>query len=174
MKYSYKNLKDVPLIEPDIFYDHRGEYVETFNSEYYKVFGDIEWKQDSFSTSVKNTLRGLHGDSKTWKLIQCLKGSIILAVVDMRENSSTYLKHDLFYLNEKNRHQVLVPPMFANGHYVIEDCIFSYKQSTLYTGAQNQFTVRWDDPELNIFWPNQSPILSSRDKNANFLNLKNI
>jgi dTDP-4-dehydrorhamnose 3,5-epimerase len=64
--------------------------------------------------------------------------------------------------------------MFANGHYVIEDCIFSYKQSTLYTGAQNQFTVRWDDPELNIFWPNQSPILSSRDKNANFLNLKNI
>ena len=60
MKYSYKNLKDVPIIEPDIFYDHRGEYVETFNSEYYKIFGDIEWKQDSFSTSVKNTLRGLN------------------------------------------------------------------------------------------------------------------
>jgi dTDP-4-dehydrorhamnose 3,5-epimerase len=170
MRYSHKTLKEVTLIEPEIFYDHRGEYVETLNSEHYKTFGEIEWKQDSFSTSVKNTLRGLHGDKTTWKLIQCLKGSIILVVVDMRENSSTYLNYDIFYLNEKNRHQVLIPPMFANGHYVIEDCIFSYKQSTLYEGAHNQFTIRWDDPKLNIFWPSKEPILSLRDKNAKFLN----
>lgn len=173
MKYSHKTIREIYLIEPDIFYDHRGEYVETWNIEQYKKFGDvfdgIEWKQDSFSTSVKNTLRGLHGDSTTWKLIQCLKGSIMLAVVDMRPKSKTYLKHDVFYLNEKNRHQVLIPPMFANGHYVIEDCIFSYKQSTLYTGAQNQFTVRWDDPALNIVWPSKDPILSSRDKFAELI-----
>ena len=164
MKYSNKTLKEVFLIEPDVFYDHRGEYVETWNIEQYKELGDIEWKQDSFSTSVKNTLRGLHGDYTTWKLIQCLKGFIMLVVVDCRHESRTYLKHDIFYLNEKNRHQVLIPPIFANGHYVIEDCIFSYKQSTLYTGAQNQFTLRWDDPSLNIVWPSKDPILSSRDK----------
>lgn len=169
MKYSNKILKEVSLIEPNIFYDHRGEYVETWNIEQYKELNDIEWKQDSFSTSVKNTLRGLHGDSTTWKLIQCLKGSIMLVVVDCRHESRTYLKHDIFYLNEKNRHQVLIPPMFANGHYVIEDCIFSYKQSTLYTGAQNQFTLRWDDPSLNIVWPSKDPILSSRDKFADLI-----
>jgi len=170
MKYKQSNkLPDVNLIIPDIFYDYRGEYVETWNDEQYKMLGNIEWKQDSFSTSVKNTLRGLHGDSTTWKLIQCLKGSIMLVAVDMRLKSKTYLKHDVFYLNEKNRHQVLIPPMFANGHYVIEDCIFSYKQSTLYTGAQNQFTVRWNDPSLNIVWPSENPILSLRDKFAELI-----
>jgi dTDP-4-dehydrorhamnose 3,5-epimerase len=170
MKYRQSNkLPDVNLIIPDIFYDYRGEYVETWNDEQYKMLGNIEWKQDSFSTSVKNTLRGLHGDSTTWKLIQCLKGSIMLVAVDMRLKSKTYLKHDVFYLNEKNRHQVLIPPMFANGHYVIEDCIFSYKQSTLYTGAQNQFTVRWNDPSLNIVWPSENPILSLRDKFAELI-----
>ena len=170
MKYKQSNkLPDVNLIIPDIFYDYRGEYVETWNDEQYKMLGNIEWKQDSFSTSVKNTLRGLHGDSTTWKLIQCLKGSIMLVAVDMRLKSKTYLKHDVFYLNEKNRHQVLIPPMFANGHYVVEDCIFSYKQSTLYTGAQNQFTVRWNDPSLNIVWPSENPILSLRDKFAELI-----
>jgi len=170
MKYKQSDkLPDINLIMPDIFYDHRGEYVETWNIEQYKTFGNIKWKQDSFSTSVKNTLRGLHGDKETWKLIQCLKGSIMLVVVDMRINSKTYLNHDVFYLNEKNRHQVLIPPMFANGHYVIEDCIFSYKQSTLYTGAYNQFTVRWNDPSLNIVWPSENPILSSRDKFAELI-----
>jgi dTDP-4-dehydrorhamnose 3,5-epimerase len=85
----------------------------------------------------------------------------------MRPESRTYLKHELFSINDKNRNQILIPPGFANGHLVMSDFgIFSYKQSTLYGGASKQFTVRWDDPKVGIEWPINNPILSSRDKNA--------
>jgi len=175
MKYEFsKKLKDVVIIQPEIHHDYRGEYVETWNSENYAVFNhlvnnskQIFFKQDDISTSVKHTLRGLHGDNKTWKLVQCLYGSLLQVVVDMRESSDTYLEYDMFSINDKNRNQILVPPGFANGHLVMSDFgIFSYKQSTLYGGAKEQFTVKWNDPKLNIPWPIDNPILSSRDKNA--------
>jgi dTDP-4-dehydrorhamnose 3,5-epimerase len=88
----------------------------------------------------------------------------------MRKDSKNYMKYDMFPINDKNRNQILIPPGFANGHLVMSDMgMFSYKQSTLYTGAGTQFTVRWDDPKLNIAWPINNPILSSRDKNAKSL-----
>ena len=175
MKYKFsKKLEEVAIIQPDIFYDYRGEYVETWNVENYKIFdhlvndsNKIEFKQDDISTSVKHTLRGLHGDDKTWKLVSCIYGSLLQVVVDMRESSDTYLEYDMFSINDKNRNQILIPPGFANGHLVMSDFgIFNYKQSTLYTGASTQFTVKWNDPKLNIPWPIDNPLLSSRDKNA--------
>lgn len=171
MKYTYsQKLPEVAIIQPDIFYDYRGEYIETWNIQNYQVFGDIEFKQDDISTSVKHTLRGLHGDFETWKLVSCVYGSLLQVVVDMREDSNTYLQYDMFSINDKNRNQILVPPGFANGHLVMSEFgIFSYKQSTLYQGAKAQFTVRWDDPKVNIAWPVNNPILSSRDKNAELL-----
>lgn len=171
MKYELsKKLPEVAIIQPDIFYDYRGEYIETWNVENYKTFGDINFKQDDISTSVRHTLRGLHGDNETWKLVSCVYGSLLQVVVDMREDSETYLKYDMFSINDKNRQQILVPPGFANGHLVMSEFgIFSYKQSTLYQGAKAQFTVRWDDPKVNIPWPIENPILSSRDKNAKLL-----
>ena len=173
MKFEFsKKLPEVAIIQPSIFYDYRGEYVETWNVENFKVFnkGNIEFKQDDISTSVKHTLRGLHGDNETWKLVQCLYGSMLQVVVDMREDSETYLQYDMFPISDKNRNQILVPPGFANGHLVMSEFgIFSYKQSTLYKGAGAQFTVRWDDPKINIPWPIENPILSLRDKTANYL-----
>ena len=175
MKYKFsKKLEEVAIIQPDVFYDYRGEYVETWNVENYKIFdhlvndsNKIEFKQDDISTSVKHTLRGLHGDDKTWKLVSCIYGSLLQVVVDMRESSDTYLEYDMFSINDKNRNQILIPPGFANGHLVMSDFgIFNYKQSTLYTGASTQFTVKWNDPKLNIPWPIDNPLLSSRDKNA--------
>ena len=130
----------------------------------------IEFKQDDISTSVKHTLRGLHGDNKTWKLVSCVYGSLLQVVVDMRESSDTYLEYDMFSINDKNRKQILIPPGFANGHLVMSDFgIFCYKQSTLYGGAEEQFTLKWNDPKVNIPWPIDNPILSSRDKNAKLL-----
>jgi dTDP-4-dehydrorhamnose 3,5-epimerase len=179
MKFKFsKKLPEVAIIQPDIFYDYRGEYVETWNIENYKVFNppgkgnEIIFKQDDISVSIKNTLRGLHGDFKTWKLVQCVHGSLLQAVVDMRPKSKTYLEYDLFPINDKNRTQILVPPGFANGHLVMSDFgIFCYKQSTLYGGVEEQFTLKWNDPQVNIPWPIDNPILSSRDKNAKFLNI---
>ena len=168
MKYEYSKKLGLAVIQPNIFYDYRGEYVETWNIENYKVLGGIDFKQDDISTSVKHTLRGLHGDFKTWKLVQCVYGSLLQAVVDMRPDSETYLLHELFSINDKNRTQILIPPGFANGHLVISDYgVFCYKQSTLYGGVGDQFTVKWNDPKINIPWPINNPILSSRDENAN-------
>ena len=176
MKYKFSDkVKDIAIITPDIHYDYRGEYIETWNRENYAVFNHlvnnsnkIEFKQDDISTSVKHTLRGLHGDNKTWKLVSCVYGSLLQVVVDMRKSSSTYLEYDMFSINDKNRNQILIPPGYANGHLVMSDFgIFSYKQSTLYEGAKEQFTVKWNDPKINIPWPINNPILSSRDKNAN-------
>ena len=85
----------------------------------------------------------------------------------MRKSSNTYLEYDMFNINDKNRNQILIPPGFANGHLVMSDFgVFNYKQSTLYKGASKQFTVKWNDPKLNIPWPIDNPILSLRDKNA--------
>ena len=169
-----RKINDLLLIEPDMFHDFRGEYVETYNKKKY-TFKDsngnaIEFLEDDISVSIRGTLRGLHGDSKTWKLIQCLEGSFYYVVVDMRENSSTYMNWESLTLNEKNRMQVLVPAGCANGHLVMsERCIFSYKQSQYYSGMENQFTVRWDDPKLGIYWPIKTPILSERDAKAEYL-----
>ena len=173
MKYLFSEKLGLAVIEPSIFYDFRGEYVETWNKQNYEVFAelmDVEFVQDDISTSVKHTLRGLHGDFETHKLISCVYGSLFVAVVDMRPDHPTYLTWETFSLNDRNRKQVLVPPGFANGHLVMsESAIFSYKQSTYYQGAHRQFTVKWNDPKVGIEWPIDNPILSSRDKNVKIL-----
>jgi dTDP-4-dehydrorhamnose 3,5-epimerase len=173
MNYNPSNkFPEVFIIQPNIFYDFRGEYIETWNVENYKIFGNgnINFKQDDVSVSHKHTLRGLHGDFETWKLVQCVYGSLLQVVVDMRPDSKTYLQYDMFSITDKNRNQILIPPGFANGHLVMSDFgIFSYKQSTLYQGVNAQFTVKWDDPKINIPWPITNPILSLRDKNAKLI-----
>ena len=145
MKYKIsKKLEGVVIIQPDIFYDYRGEYVETWNVENYKIFDHIvnnskkiEFKQDDISTSVKHTLRGLHGDNKTWKLVSCVYGSLLQVVVDMRESSDTYLEYDMFSINDKNRNQILIPPGCVNGHLCLSnECIFHYKLTEEYVAAQ--------------------------------------
>ena len=158
--------------DPEIFYDHRGEYVNIFNGYYFATLG-FAMKEDDVSLSHKNVLRGLHGDNRTAKLIQCLYGEIILAVVDMRDEKYSW---EIFHLNDRNRRQVLVPAGCVNGHYILSDkAIFAYKQSEYYKGAENQMTVRWNDPEVGIDWgvPNMDPILSIRDSNVPLLSSSN-
>ena len=163
-----KEIKGLILFKPEIFYDFRGEYINTYNIEDYDFIGDFV--EDDFSISRKNVLRGMHGDSETKKLIQCLHGSILLGVADLRKDSPSYLQSRLYLLDDRNRHQVLVPEGCVNGHYVLTDtCIFSYKQNKLYTGAENQISVRYDDPWIKVPWGIKDPILSTRDSNAKFL-----
>lgn len=164
MKFdASKIIRGCVIITPEVFYDGRGEYVETYSKRIYDECFGVEFVEDDISTSRHNVLRGLHGDDKTWKLVQCLHGDIVLAVVDYR--GETY-KHELFYLNEKNRTQILIPPCCANGHYVLsKDAIFSYKQSEYYSGDATQITLRYDDPKIGINWGigNFNPIISERD-----------
>ena len=165
MKIDYIGLIDgLRLIIPDIFHDFRGEYVETYNDMDWDL--GVKFVQDDISVSKHNVLRGLHGDNITWKLVQCLFGSFYLVIVDCRKDSPTYNKWHGYTLNDKNRHQILIPPGCANGHLCLSDsCLFHYKQSAYYQGADKQFTLRWN--ALNeVFWPISNPVLSERDKNG--------
>jgi len=169
MEIFKTKLDGVILIKPPtIFKDHRGTYVETYNQELYKGAGiNVDFIQDDISISKKHVLRGIHGDNKTWKLISCLYGEFYLVVVNWDKDSAQYGKWESFVLSEDNRLQVLVPPKFGNGHLVLSDqTIFHYKQSTYYDRL-GQFTILWNDHNLNIKWPIKNPYLSLRDKGKN-------
>lgn len=170
IKVHDTKLKGVKLIEPSIFKDHRGEYIETYNEKLYRELGiTIKFVQDDISVSSKNVLRGLHGDDKTWKLVSCAYGEFMLAVVNFDCEANQYLEWETFVLSDRNRLQVLVPPKFANGHLVLsEQAIFSYKQSTYYQ-PDSQFTIRWNDPKIGIRWSIENPVLSKRDASAPFM-----
>lgn len=159
-------LNSVRLIKPPtIFEDFRGHYVETYNERLYREAGiNQHFIQDDISVSRRHVLRGIHGDDKTWKLISCLQGSFYMVVINNDPQSSQYRKWTSFTLSDTNRLQVLVPPKFGNGHVVMsEQAIFHYKQTTDYDRS-GQFTLIWNDPALNIWWPVQNPIVSERDQ----------
>ena len=177
MKSSIKEcstiINDLIVIQPESFFDYRGENFETYNEEYYSLLvksipefknKDLKFVIDSFSHSIKNTLRGFHGDKENWKLIQVLKGNVYFVVIDLRINSSTYKNIQYFQLNDKNRYQVLVPAGCVNAHLVTSDeCLFHYKLTKSYVSIEKQIHVKWNDSTYNVFWPINNPILSKRD-----------
>jgi len=154
---------EVKISQPDSFEDYRGELYTLYKQE----DSDLFFNHDKVSISRKHTLRGLHGDAKSWKLVTCLAGEIYLAVVDNRSQSPNYLKWDSIILTSKNRKSVLIPPMFANGHLVLSDeATFFYKwsYSGKYPDVKDQFILKWNDSEIGIDWPISNPIMSKRDK----------
>lgn len=168
MEVSKTKLEGVLLIKPPtIFEDFRGSYIEIYNNELYKKAGiNVNFKQDDISVSSKHVLRGIHGDSDTHKLVSCLHGKFYLVVVNWDKTSPQFGKWESFVLSENNRLQVLIPPKFGNGHLVLsEQAMFHYKQSTNYNSA-GQFTILWNDPKINIWWPIKNPMISRRDEGS--------
>ena len=161
-------IPDVLIVKPAVNWDLRGNIYTSYNKAFYRdMLGiDLEFIHDKFAFSRTNVLRGLHGDSKTWKLVSCVHGKLFEVVVDMREESPTYRKWDAFVLDSNEYSQVLIPPRFVNGYYVMgEDAVFHYKLAYDgdYIDAGEQITVAWNDPILRIDWPFTDPILQSRD-----------
>ncbi len=165
MNITDAKLKGVLRIQLEAFEDHRGRYTELYNEKLYRKRGiDVKFVQDDISVSTKDVLRGIHGDAETWKLISCLHGRFYLVVANCDEASPDFGKWEAFTLSDTNGLQILVPPKFGNGHLVLSDTTaFHYKQSTYYN-PKGQFTYKWNDPRLNIWWPVKSPILSRRDE----------
>ena len=165
MNVHKTELDGVLVIDPPTnFQDFRGSYVETYNERLYRKHGIAQtFIQDDISTSRYNVLRGIHGDAVTTKLVSCLYGAFYLVVVNNDPDSSQFKKWQAFHLSEVNRKQVLIPPLFGNGHLVLSDsAIFHYKQTTEYD-REGQFTIIWNDPSYGIWWPSSDPILSQRD-----------
>ena len=171
MEISKTNLDGVLLIRPPtIFEDFRGTYVEIYDEKLYAEAGiKVKFVQDDISVSSRHVLRGIHGDQETWKLISCLYGKFYLVVVNNDPESDQYGQWQSFVLSDCNRNQVLIPPKFGNGHLVISDqAIFHYKQDTYYN-PKGQFTILWNDPKFDIWWPVKNPILSMRDEIGHFV-----
>jgi dTDP-4-dehydrorhamnose 3,5-epimerase len=157
-------LEGVLLIKPTFFEDQRGEYLELYNKALYKQKGiDIDFVEEDISVTARGALKGVHGDTLTWKLISCLHGKFYLVVINYDEQSKEFGRWQSFVLSEVNKHQVLVPPKFGNGHLCVsEKSLFFYKQSAYYDPSR-QFTIKWNDPRFKIRWPIKDPILSERD-----------
>jgi dTDP-4-dehydrorhamnose 3,5-epimerase len=170
VKVSKTKLDGVLQIHLDVFEDHRGTYIETYNEYLYREHGiDLKFVQDDISSSHHLVLRGIHGDNATWKLITCLYGRFYLVVVNCDERSSQFGQWQSFTLSDENHTQILVPPKYGNAHLVLsERTIFHYKQTTYYD-PDLQFTYKWDDPLFNIWWPIKYPILSQRDEQGHFI-----
>ena len=159
----------IKVFKNNSFKDHRGYYWTSWEK---KTIKKTKFNHDKFSLSKKNVLRGLHGDNKTWKLVSCPYGKFLLVVVNCIKSSNSYLKWKSWILSHENGIQILIPPNYANGHLCLsEKCLFHYKLSYKgkYTVAKQQFSIKWNDPKLNINWHIKKPILSNRDKRSKLL-----
>lgn len=177
MKIIKTKLKDCVIIEPKVFGDERGFFLETFQAERYSELADINlsFVQDNYSRSSKGVLRGLHfqKNKPQGKLVRVVKGEVYDVAVDIRQGSPTFGKWEAVILSEENKTQFWVPPGFAHGFVVLSDTAdFEYK-CTDYYDPSDEGCIFWKDPDLNIPWPIKHPKLSGKDTNApRLVNLK--
>ena len=161
-------LPDVLIIEPRVFRDDRGFFVETYHAPRYRAAGiDADFVQDNHSRSVRGTLRGLHWQTAPHpqaKLVRVLDGEILDVAVDIRAESPTFGRWASVTLSADNFRQLFIPAGFAHGFLVVsERADIEYKCTDVYDPASER-GLMWDDPELGIEWPTAAPILSARDQ----------
>jgi len=167
MKFIRTELPDVIIIEPDIYRDSRGFFLETYHEARYREGGiPGPFVQDNHSRSLRGTLRGLHAQSRRaqGKLVRVIQGEIFDVAVDVRRGSPTFGRWSAARLSAENFLQCWIPPGFLHGFYVLsESAEVEYKCTDLYDPA-DEFGVVWNDPQIGIDWPVESPILSAKDR----------
>ena len=176
MKVTESGIKGVFIIEPDVYEDDRGFFMETFHRERYrKLLGiNLDFVQDNISRSSKNVLRGMHFQKNypQGKIVSASRGEILDVVVDLRKDSPTYGTWESFRLSEKNKLQVWIPPGFAHGFLVMSDSADIDYKCTEYYHPEDELCLMWNDPEVAIDWTINDPILSEKDKKG--LSLKDL
>lgn len=172
MIFSKTPLPGVIELEPTVFGDNRGFFLETYHRERYRKAGiDCLFVQDNHSHSQKNILRGLHYQLRAPqdKLIYVVAGEIFDVAVDIRKGSPTFGNWFGTRLSSRNKHQLFVPKGFAHGFCVLSDTAdVCYKCSELYD-AEDDYGIRWSDPSIGIDWPLSEPVLSLKDKKNLYL-----
>ena len=157
MEYIMTDLEGVWILEPQVFGDSRGYFMETWKQpEFESCIGSVNFVQDNESKSSYGVLRGLHYQRGEWsqaKLVRVIKGRVLDVAVDLRKSSPTFGKHITVELSEENKRQFFIPRGFAHGFLVLSDeAIFCYKVDNAYA-PQAECSIRYDDPTLNIHWP---------------------
>lgn len=174
MKIESTKLGGVYIIEPAVFGDHRGFFMESWSKRQMEEAGLFyDFIQDNHSSStVKGTLRGIHfqrGEYAQAKLVRCTRGTVLDVAVDLRRNSPTYKQWVAVELSEENKRQFLIPRGFGHGFLTLSDHVeFLYKADNYYA-PQSEGSVIWNDQELNIDWGVAQPILSQKDGEAPLL-----
>jgi dTDP-4-dehydrorhamnose 3,5-epimerase len=165
-------LEGLLIIKPKVFGDERGYFFESYNKDNYRNAGiDLYFVQDNISKSIKGTIRGLHyqvGNKAQGKLCKVVYGRVLDVAVDIRFGSPTFGKYFSSELSEENHTQLWIPPGFAHGFSVLsEEAIFSYKCTALYS-KEHERAIIFNDPDLNIDWKVDNPIVSGKDFKAQF------
>lgn len=166
--FTKTEIEDLYIIEPTMFGDNRGYFMETYSKQAFLDAGlDYDFVQDNQSSSKKGVLRGLHFQ-KTYpqaKLVRAIKGEVFDVAVDLRKNSKTYGKWVGVLLTEENKKQFLIPRGFAHGFLVVSDYAeFAYKCDELYH-PEDEGGLMWNDSDIGINWPSvEEIILSEKDK----------
>jgi len=163
-------LDDCVIIEPKVFGDERGFFLETFQAERYaSLLGiTLPFVQDNHSRSARGVLRGLHFQKTKpqGKLVRVVRGEVYDVAVDIRKGSATFGEWEGVILSEDNKKQFWVPPEFAHGFVVLSDTAdFEYK-CTDYYDPSDEGCILWSDPDLDIPWPIANPVLSTKDESA--------
>ncbi len=162
-------LAEVLLIEPKVFADDRGFFLETYQADRYRQLGIASaFVQDNWSRSIRGTLRGLHFQHPRaqGKLVQCMRGRVFDVAVDVRRGSPTFGRWVGQELSGEDKLQMWIPAGFAHGFCVIsDDADFVYKCTDVYV-PEDDGSVAWDDPEIGIDWPVKQPLLSKKDASA--------
>lgn len=176
MPFNFKRLEiqDVILIEPKIFKDERGFFMETYKFSDFKNFikNFAGFVQENHSFSVKNVLRGLHYQKppkEQGKLVRVIKGKIFDVAVDIRKGSPTYGKYVSEILSEENRKMLYIPEGFAHGFCVLTDIAEVVYLTTKEYSPEHEAGIRWDDKDIGIEWPVKNPIVSEKDAKLKYL-----
>ncbi len=174
MEITKTKLEGVVIIEPAVFGDKRGFFMESWSKRAFAEAGlDYDFVQDNHSAStVKGTLRGIHfqrGDKAQAKLVRCTKGAVLDVAVDLRPASLTYKQWVSVELSEDNKRQLLIPRGFGHGFLTLTDEVeFMYKADNFYA-PEADGGIRWNDPELAVDWGIEEPILSDKDSKSPWL-----
>lgn len=158
MEYIKTDIPDVWIIEPKVFADARGYFMETWREEDFNthIGHEVHFVQDNQSLSSLGVLRGLHyqkGEYSQAKLVRVLQGTVVDVAVDLRKDSPTFGHHVMVELSEENKRQLFIPRGFAHGFQVLSDtAVFTYKVDNFYA-PQAECSIRYNDPSLGIDWP---------------------
>jgi dTDP-4-dehydrorhamnose 3,5-epimerase len=170
MKVTRTRIADVLLIEPEVFGDERGFFIEVWQRRRFAEHRiDCDFVQDNHSRSVRGTLRGLHYQLRRpqGKLMRVTAGEVFDVAVDLRRSSPTFRQWVGQYLSADNRHMLWIPPGFAHGFYVVSDAAECLYKCTDYYAPEDELGIRWNDAELGIEWPLRGPpLLSDKDRQA--------